>query len=101
MKGPGPTARDRRRRREKRDRQYKVVCAEVDTRDGPQCRACRGWVGDAAHHHHIVYRSHRDAHTDTARNLVRLCPRCHDLVHRHQILVYGTSADTVTFERAE
>jgi 5-methylcytosine-specific restriction endonuclease McrA len=97
MKGPGPTARDRRRRREKRERQYKVVCAEVDTRDGPQCRACKGWGGEAAHHHHILYRSHRDAHTDTARNIIRLCARCHDLVHQHKLVVYGTTADTVAF----
>jgi 5-methylcytosine-specific restriction endonuclease McrA len=99
MKGPGPTARDRRRRREKRERLYKVVCAEVDKRDGPQCRACKGWVGAAAHHHHITYRSHGGLHR--ADNLVTLCPRCHDLVHRRRLLVIGTAAETVEFEVAE
>lgn len=98
-KKSGPTARDRRRRREKRERQYTLVCAEVDARDGPQCRACRGWVGDAAHHHHLTYRSHGGLHT--AHNLVTLCVRCHDLVHRHKLLVFGTTAETVEFELAE
>jgi 5-methylcytosine-specific restriction endonuclease McrA len=101
MKRTGPTARDRRRRREKRERQYKMVCAQVDDRDGPQCRACKAWVGDGGHHHHIIYRSHRDAHTDTARNIVRLCAPCHALIHQHTLVVHGTTADTVTFTRAE
>ena len=95
----GPTARDRRRRREKRQRQYKVACAEVDIRDGPQCRACRMWVGDAAHHHHLTYRSHGGLHT--VHNLVKLCPRCHELVHRRRLLVSGTTAETVEFEVVE
>ena len=99
MKGPGPTARDRRRRRAKREREYKVVCAEVDARDGDHCRACGKYAGDFAHHHHLIFRSHGGLNSPS--NLIKLCVKCHDLVHRRRLLVHGTSADSVEFEPVE
>lgn len=98
MTSAGPRARDRRRRRQKRDRHYRAVCAVVDQRDGPQCRACKRWVEGRAHHHHLVFRSHGGA--DSASNVIRLCPECHDRVHRRRLLVRGRTAETVTFEVA-
>ena len=90
---PGPTARARSARTAARRVIYRRVCAAVDERDGETCRCCREWVGDARHHHHIVYRSQRG--TDSTDNLLVLCPRCHDAVHRHEVDIEGDAESAV------
>jgi 5-methylcytosine-specific restriction endonuclease McrA len=73
---------------------YRKICAVVDARDGDTCRCCGVWVGDVRHHHHIIYRSRRG--TDSADNLLVLCPICHDAVHRHKVEIEG-DADSAVF----
>ena len=90
----GPTARARATRARSRRESYRRVCAVVDARDGETCRCCGVWVGQCRHHHHIVYRSQRG--TDSLDNLLVLCPRCHDAVHRHEVAIEG-DADKAVF----
>tara|TARA_R110000824_G_scaffold114851_1_gene265648 strand:+ start:804 stop:1097 length:294 start_codon:yes stop_codon:yes gene_type:complete len=90
---PGPTAKARATRTRSRIALYRRVCSVVDERDGDACRCCGVWVGDARHHHHIVYRSQRG--TDSADNLLVLCARCHDAVHRHDVNISGDAVSAV------
>ena len=90
----GPTARSRAQSARRRIEVYQRVCAEVDRRDGENCRCCGVWVGETRHHHHIVYRSQRG--TDSTDNLLVLCARCHDAAHRHDVAIEG-DADSAVF----
>ena len=70
----------------------KACYAAVDKRDVRCCRVCRKRVGgigmlDAAHHHHLVYRSQGGGH-ETA-NVVSLCVRCHQAIHDGEIRLSG------------
>lgn len=70
----------------------KACYAAVDKRDVRCCRVCRKRVGgigmlDAAHHHHLVYRSKGGQH-DTA-NVVTLCVKCHQAVHDGMLRLSG------------
>jgi 5-methylcytosine-specific restriction endonuclease McrA len=60
------------------------VYRAVRQRDGGRCRCC-GRVGQ--HVHHIRFRSHGGA-CETS-NLVLLCWRCHDSVHRRRLVLRG------------
>lgn len=72
--------------------------AKVDKRDGPHCRICGKRVGGiglllARIHHHLVYRSKGVIHE--AWNVLSICVKCDDQIHREGTLkVYG-NADTV------
>ena len=56
------------------------VKAAVWERDSGQCQAC-GTAGEGRiHFHHVVYRS--QGGKDRYDNLVLLCMRCHDALHR-------------------
>ena len=89
----GPTARARAKRARKKGTGYQHVCAAVDERDGDTCRCCSAWVGDARHHHHIIFRSQRG--TDTLDNLLVLGARCHDAVHQHTLTISGDATTAV------
>jgi hypothetical protein len=89
----GPTAQARATRARARSAAYRRVCAIVDERDGNTCRCCGVWVGDARHHHHIIYRSRRG--TDSTDNVIVLCARCHEGVHRHQLEIEGDATSAV------
>jgi 5-methylcytosine-specific restriction endonuclease McrA len=89
----GPTARARATQYRSRRATYLRVCDAVDKRDGDTCRCCGVWVGYARHHHHIIYRSQRGTHS--IDNLLVLCPRCHDAVHRHEVDVEGDAESAV------
>lgn len=90
-KSAGVTARARRARRTKRQREAKSVYQQVDERDGCVCRACGINVGDWRQQHHILYRSHGGA--DTTSNLVTLCNRCHLAVHYVHLIIIGDDAN--------
>ena len=68
--------------------------AQVDRRDGHCCRVCHARVGGvgmlaAVHHHHLVYRSLGGKHETS--NVLSLCVKCHDLVHRGEIQLSGNA----------
>lgn len=72
--------------------------AQVDRRDGHQCRVCRKHVGgvgllEAAHHHHLVPRSLSKAQQWDTRNVLLLCRLCHAKEHACEIRLTG-NADT-------
>lgn len=77
----------------------KEVYAQVDKRDGHCCRICFKRVGGigvlyAAHHHHLISRSiaSRDE-KHTTKNIVTLCPPCHDAVENSGLLKLEGDAD--------
>ena len=92
-RGIGPTSKARAARARERLSIYRRVCVQVDKRDGDVCRACSQWVGDARHHHHIVFRSQRG--TDTLDTLLVLCARCHEAVHQHTLTITGDGNSAV------
>lgn len=57
---------------------YKNLCLDVYHRDHWKCRCCKVRGGLTAHH--IVYRS--DGGDDAMWNLISLCAKCHDLIHK-------------------
>lgn len=59
------------------------VRAYVIERDGHVCRGC-GQYQEHPHVHHIVYRS--QGGKDVPSNLISLCFRCHEMVHRSKPL---------------
>lgn len=66
--------------------------AQVDTRDSHCCRVCRKRVGgvgilQAAHHHHILYRSKGGEH-DPAQ-VCLLCVACHSAIHNGELRLTG------------
>ncbi len=76
------------------DRVERACRSAVLKRDGLRCRVpdCKG---KSAHNHHIVYRSH-GGKWDT-RNICRLCPRHHQLVHSGLLQVRGNADGKLTF----
>jgi 5-methylcytosine-specific restriction endonuclease McrA len=84
----------RRDRKAAKDTEWRAVCRLVDARDKGRCRVC-GYRCDPdamdllrrAHRHHITYRS--AGGPDSTQNLILLCPRCHELEHRHVLDVRG------------
>lgn len=89
----GLKARARAEKARTRSAGYRQVCAAVDMRDGGTCRCCGAWAGEARHHHHIVFRSQRGA--DTLDNILVLCARCHESVHRHTLTITGNATTAV------
>lgn len=49
-------------------------------RDGGRCRRCDG--SEYLHIHHVRFRS--EGGPDNSKNLLSLCQRCHDIVHRNK-----------------
>jgi 5-methylcytosine-specific restriction endonuclease McrA len=69
---------------------------DVDARDGHVCRPCRARVGGKelgtrTVHHHLVYRSQGGQHTTA--NVITICERCDDLIHREGKLHLSGNAD--------
>jgi Holliday junction DNA helicase RuvB len=71
--------------------------ARVLTRDGQQCRHCRGRGQLMVHH--IRYRS--QGGRTAMSNLISLCAPCHALVHADLLLLEGEDAERVTFRPAD
>lgn len=70
----------------------------VDKRDGPHCRVCHKRVGGiglllARIHHHLIYRSKGVIHETW--NVLSICVKCDDLIHREGKLRLSGNADTV------
>ena len=86
--------------------QMRALRAAVWGRDGGKCRACSTLVQlrsddpfKLMHAHHIRFRS--AGGEDTLDNLVSVCGNCHDLIHRHLIVILGNPNETVTFTEFE
>jgi hypothetical protein len=82
---PEPRFKAKLRAKAEEVKQLKTCYAEVDQRDGHQCRICRARVGGLSMttkriHHHIVFRSRGGAHVPS--NVASICPGCDDLIHR-------------------
>lgn len=78
----------------KEARLWQRIRSTVFERDRGRCRVCDVSVRltgrspfDAAHVHHIKYRS--AGGTDNLENLVLLCGVCHDDEHQHRIDITG------------
>lgn len=76
----------------------KVCYAKVDDRDGPHCRICGKRVGGiglllARIHHHLIYRSQGGLHETW--NVLSICVKCDDAIHREGTLKVHGNADTV------
>lgn len=72
--------------------------AQVDRRDGHACRVCHARIGgigmlQARVHHHLIYRSKGVIHE--AWNVLSICVKCDDLIHREGRLKLSGNADTV------
>jgi 5-methylcytosine-specific restriction endonuclease McrA len=93
----GVTARARKARRAKRQREARSVYALVDERDQLSCRCCGRFCGQVREQHHIVYRSHGG--TETTGNLVTLCAADHRAVHDAHVRISGNADGELTFER--
>jgi 5-methylcytosine-specific restriction endonuclease McrA len=65
---------------------YRQHCREILERDGWRCQTC-GRMEDLQVHH-IQPRSHLG--DDTEVNLVTLCAKCHQEVHRQEHTLSGT-----------
>lgn len=70
----------------------------VDKRDGPHCRVCGKRVGGiglllARIHHHLVFRSQGGTHEPS--NVLSICVKCDDLIHREGTLKLHGDADLV------
>lgn len=66
---------------------WREVSRQVDRRDNYRCRACHTACQPDAidplgrgHRHHLTFRS--KGGQDVASNLILLCARCHDAIHR-------------------
>ncbi len=83
-KPPGPTARARKARAAKRQREYKAVCAQIDQEHaedgGVICVRCKRWVAKP-HHHHIKHRSTNPELRTVKSNIEPLCADCHAAEH--------------------
>jgi 5-methylcytosine-specific restriction endonuclease McrA len=64
------------------DEEYKALCRQVLARDGYKCVYCG--LRNNLHVHHIVYRS--AGGPDTLENLVTLCHKHHEEVHRGNLV---------------
>jgi 5-methylcytosine-specific restriction endonuclease McrA len=89
---PAPRWIDKAKRRAEEAKQMKACYAAVDLRDGKQCRVCQARVGglgqlEAAHHHHLQYRSKGGGHDPD--NVLTLCVRCHTALHNSEIALSG------------
>jgi 5-methylcytosine-specific restriction endonuclease McrA len=91
---PKPPARwiDKAKRKAAEAKAIKECYAQVDQRDGRQCRVCQARVGGvgllgAAHHHHLVYRSKGGQHEPS--NTLLLCVKCHHALHNGEIALSG------------
>lgn len=105
----GPTARLRRAKRAKRQREARSVYQLVDARDGHVCRCCGVFCGERRELHHILYRS--KGGTESTGNLVTLCSwrapgnpiecGCHAMVHAGRLLISGDADHELSFERVD
>lgn len=91
---PAPRWLEKAKRRADEARAMKACYAAVDARDGRCCRVCRKRVGgigllEAAHHHHLIYRSRGGTH-ETA-TVLTLCVACHQAVHDAKIRLTGNA----------
>lgn len=73
-------------KRTAKEANWRIVCRQVDKRDGYKCRCCGAHGNpegldalDKLHRHHLTFRS--KGGQDVAANLLLLCSRCHDRVH--------------------
>lgn len=64
---------------------YKELCSKVLTRDGYKCRVCKSRNNLSAHH--VIFRSHQGS--DVSSNMATVCIRCHDSIHRNDIVITG------------
>lgn len=95
---PEPRWKSKQAKDTKNASEQKMCYAEVDKRDGPQCRVCCKRVGGiglllARIHHHLIYRSLGGAHETW--NVLSICVRCDDEIHRLGTLKVHGNADTV------
>jgi 5-methylcytosine-specific restriction endonuclease McrA len=89
---PAPRWLDKAKKRAEEAKAIKACYAQVDQRDGRQCRVCQARVGgigllEATHHHHLTYRSKGGAHE--ASNVITLCVQCHTALHNGEIALSG------------
>jgi 5-methylcytosine-specific restriction endonuclease McrA len=94
---PSPRWMAKARRKADEQRELRACYKAVDGRDDHACRVCRQRVGGtgpgrAAVHHHLVYRSAGGAHATW--NVLTICMRCDDLIHREGTLKVSGNADT-------
>ena len=78
-------------KRAAKEANWRAVCRQVDKRDNYRCRACAVSCNtdgidplDRGHRHHLEFRS--KGGQDVASNLITLCARCHDALHRKRTL---------------
>lgn len=84
-KWPGPTARARKAKAAKRQREYRKMCAQIDQDSGGEhgyvpCARCGRWVG-GVHHHHKRARSLAPELRTEKSNIEPLCAECHMKEH--------------------
>lgn len=84
--------------RAEREAEIRRVYRCVDERDGHACRLCAVPISQSDHrlsrrveHHHLDYRSRGGDHTTA--NLIRICRRCHELIHVKALLRVTGDAD--------
>lgn len=84
--------------RAEREAEARRIYRLVDERDGHVCRLCAVPISPTAYrlsrrmeHHHLDYRS-RGGENTTA-NLIRICRRCHELIHVKALLRVSGDAD--------
>ena len=95
---PSPRWVAKAQKRAEEAKQIKATYAAVDRRDGPSCRVCGARVGGLGMitkriHHHIRFRSLGGKHITS--NVLSICPRCDDLLHREGRLMLSGNADLV------
>ena len=62
--------------------EYEALKLRVLARDGYKCRHC-GWRQTSVHH--VIFRS--EGGLDEPWNLVCLCLKCHDAIHRYELFI--------------
>ena len=82
---PSPRWIEKAQRKADEAKAIKDCYREVDRRDGSRCRICERRVCGVSMdtkriHHHLVYRSAGGDHLPA--NVLSICPRCDDLIHR-------------------
>jgi hypothetical protein len=95
---PAPRWLQKAKRKADEARAIKACYAEVDRRDGDQCRICQVHVGGISMlrkriHHHLVFRSKLGTHTPD--NVLSICMRCDDAIHREGVLKVSGDANAV------
>lgn len=92
-KGPSPFDRAKDAQREE-DRTEREVYALVTAREENRCRVCTKWCNPhaigvlyRAHHHHVIYRSLGGL--TTTRNVILICPDCHQDEHKGKLRITG------------